>query len=82
MLLDAAAPVSRFGVTHDLARIAGRLEIMRNDFVERCSLRTGNLDNAVSRRRECHLSDNRSNVVGRYGLEQAGRKPDYFTVPA
>ena len=65
-----------------MARISGRVQIARNDFVERCSLRTGNLGNAVPRGRECHLGDNRRNVVRRDGLEQAGRKPEYFSLRA
>src|SRR5262245_20136010 len=38
-LLDAAAKVSRLGITHDLARVADRLQIAGDDFVERCSFR-------------------------------------------
>ncbi|HEY2540499.1 MAG TPA: hypothetical protein VGI28_13565, partial [Stellaceae bacterium] len=43
---------------------------------ERRSFRAGDLDDAVSRRRERHLGDDRSNVIRRDGLEQDGRKPD------
>src|SRR5207245_7694850 len=75
-LLDPAAPVSGLGVAHDLTRVADRLQIAGDDFVERRSFRAGNLDDAVSRRRERHIGDDRSNVVRRDGLEQAGRKPD------
>src|SRR4029077_16512623 len=75
-LLDAAAEVSGLGVTHDLTRAAARLQIAGHDFVEGCSFRAGDLDDAVSRRRERHIGDNGSNIVRRDGLEQAGRKPD------
>jgi hypothetical protein len=51
-LLDAAAEVSGLGVTHDLARVADRLQIAGDDFVERRSFRAGDLDDAASRRRE------------------------------
>src|SRR5215468_2171233 len=76
-LLDAAAPVSRLGVTHDLTRVADRLQIAGDDFVERCSFRAGDLDDAVSWRRERNVGDDGSNVVRRDGLEQPGRKPDH-----
>jgi hypothetical protein len=79
-LLDPAAPVSGLGVTHHLARVADRLQVAGNNFVERCSLRAGDLDDAASRRRERHLGDDRSNVVRRNGLEQAGRKPDPVSI--
>ena len=36
-LLDPAAPVSGFGVAHDLARVADHLQIAGDDFVERRS---------------------------------------------
>src|SRR5436309_15061637 len=39
VLLDPAAQVSGFGVAHDLARVADRLQIAGDDFVERCSFR-------------------------------------------
>src|ERR671923_2491659 len=68
-LLDPAAEVSGLGVTYDLTRVADRLQIAGDDFVERRSFRAGDLDDAVSRRREGHLGDDRSNVVRRDGLE-------------
>ena len=77
---DPAAPVSGLGVTHDLTRVADRLQIAGDDFVERRSFRAGDLDDAVSRCGDRHLGDDRSNVVRRDGLEQAGRKPDYVTI--
>src|SRR5437773_498760 len=80
-LLDPAAEVSRLGVTHDLTRVADRLQIAGDDFVERCSFRAGDLDDAASRRRERHTGDDGSNVVRRDGLEQAGRKPDRASIP-
>src|SRR5262245_32703813 len=75
-LLDAAALVSGLGVTHDLTRVADRLQIAGDDFVERCSFGAGDLDDAVAWRRERHIGDDGSNVVRRNRLEQAGRKPD------
>src|SRR5215469_15389914 len=51
-------------------RVADRLQIAGDDFVERRSFRAGDLDDAVSRRCEGHLGDYRSNVVRRDGLEQ------------
>ena len=72
MLLDAPTEVSGLGVTHHLARVANRLQIAGNNFVERCAFRSGNLDDAASRRRERHLGDDRSDVVRIDGLEQAG----------
>src|SRR5262245_29750267 len=75
-LLDTAAPVSGLGVTHDLTRVADRLQIAGDDFVERCSFRAGDLDDAVAWRRERHLGDGGSNVIRRDRLEQAGRKSD------
>ena len=74
-LLDPAAKVSGLGIAHDLARVTDRLQIAGDDFVERRSFRAGDLDDAVSRRRERHIGDDRSNVVRRDGLEQGGRKP-------
>jgi len=47
-LLDAAAEVSGLGVTHDRTRVAERLQIAGDDFVEGCSLRAGDLDDTVS----------------------------------
>src|SRR5262247_3951807 len=79
-LLDPAAPVSRLGVTHDLPRVADRLQIAGDDFVERCSFRAGDLNDALSWRRERHLGDDGSNVVRRDGLEQAGRNPDHVSI--
>ncbi len=76
MLLDPAAEVSGLRVAHDLTRVADRLQIAGDDFVERRSFRACDLDDAVSRRGERHLGDDSSNVVRRDGLEQAGRKPD------
>jgi hypothetical protein len=38
-----------------LTRVADRLQIAGDDFVERCSFRAGDLDDAVSRRRERHI---------------------------
>src|SRR5689334_6891868 len=35
--LDPAAPVSGLGVAHDLTRVADRLQIAGDDFLERCS---------------------------------------------
>src|SRR6185312_13602198 len=75
-LLDPAAEVSGLGIAHDLARIADRLQITRNDFVERRSFRTGDLDDAVARFGNSHFGDDRSNIVRRDWLEQAGRNPD------
>jgi hypothetical protein len=51
-----------------------------DDFVERRPLRAGDLDDAASWRRERHLGDDRSNIVRRDGLEQAGRKPDDVSI--
>ena len=80
MLLDPAAPVSGLGVARDLTRVADRLQIAGDDFVERRSFRVGDLDDAVARRRERHLGDDRSNIIRRDGLEQAGRKPDDVSI--
>ena len=49
-LLDPAAVVSSLGVAHDLTRVADRLQIAGDDFVERRSFRAGDLDDAVARR--------------------------------
>src|SRR5215813_8022205 len=38
-LLDATTPVSGLGVAHDLTRVADRLQIAGDEFVERRSLR-------------------------------------------
>ena len=80
-LLDPAAPVSGLGVAHHLARVADSLQIAGDDFVERCSFRAGDLDDAVSRRRQRYLGDDGGDVVRRDGLEQDGRKPDYVSFP-
>ena len=79
-LLDPAAEVSGLGVPHDLTWVADSLEIAGDEFVERRSLRAGNLDDSVLRRGERHLGDNRSNVVRRDGLEQAGGKPNRVSI--
>jgi hypothetical protein len=80
VLLDPAAEVSGLEVAHDHTRVADRLQIAGDDFVERRSFRAGDLDDAVSRRRERHIGNDGSNVVRRDGLEQAGRKPDYVSI--
>ena len=67
-----AAPVSDPGVGHDLTRVADRLQIAGDDFVEPCSFRAGDLNDAVFRRGERHLGDNRRNIVRRDGLERPG----------
>jgi hypothetical protein len=72
MLFDPAAPVPGLGVTHHLARVADRLQIAGDDFVERRSFRAGDIDDAASRCRERHIGNDGSNVVRRDGLEQAG----------
>src|SRR6516165_8666955 len=46
-LLDPAAEISGLGVAHDLPRVADRLQIAGDEFVERRSLRTGDLHNPV-----------------------------------
>ena len=68
------------GVGHHVARVADRLQIAGDDCVERRSLRSGDLDDAASRRRDGHLGDESSDVVRRDGLEQTGRKPDHVSV--
>jgi hypothetical protein len=80
VLLDPAAEVLGLGVTHDLTRVADRLQIAGDDFVERCSFRAGDLDDTVSRRRKRHIGNDGSNIVRRDGLEQAGRNPDYVSI--
>jgi hypothetical protein len=72
VLFDPAAEVSGFGITHDLTRVADRLQIAGDDFVERCSFRAGDLDDAVSWHRERHIGDDGSNVVRRDGLDRPG----------
>src|SRR5205814_1891680 len=79
-LLDPAAEVSGLGVAHNLARVADRLQIAGDDVVERRSLLAGDLDDAVARRRERHISDVGGNIVCRDGLEQAGRQPDNVSI--
>src|SRR5262249_60093098 len=71
-LLDTAAPVPRLGVTHDLMRVADRFQIAGDDLVERRSFRAGDLDDAVSWRRERRIGNDGSNVVRGDRLEQAG----------
>ena len=44
VLLEPAAPVSGLGVAHDLTRVADRLQIAGDDFVERRSFRAGDLN--------------------------------------
>ena len=75
-LFDPAAEIPGLGIAHDLAWVADRLQIASDDFAERCSVRTGDLDDAVARRGERHLRDDGSNVVRRDGLEQHGRQSD------
>src|SRR5215472_13925897 len=77
---DPAAEVSGLGVPHDLTCVADGLEIAGDEFVERRSFWAGDLDDSVSRRGERHLGDDRSNVVRRDGLEQAGRKPNRVSI--
>src|SRR5947209_19962422 len=79
-LLNAAAEVSGLGVTYDRTRVAERLQIAGDDFVERCSFRASDLNDAVSWRRERHIGDDGSNVVRRDRLEQAGRQPDHVSI--
>src|SRR5919108_1901196 len=79
-LLDPAAEVSSLGVAHDLTRVADGLQIAGDDFVEGCSLRAGDLDDAVARRRERHIGNDGSDIVRRDGLEQAGGNPDYVSI--
>jgi hypothetical protein len=69
-LLDPAAEVSGLRVAHHLTRIADRLQIAGDEFIERRLLRTGNLDDAVTRLRE----RDGTNVVRRYGLETGRAK--------
>jgi len=49
VLLNPAALVLGLGVAHDLARVADSLQIAGDDFVERRSLRAGDLDDTVAR---------------------------------
>ena len=64
------------GIAHDLARVGRRLQVAGDDFVERRTFRTGDLDDAVSRRRQRRLGDDRGDIVRCDRLEQDGRKPD------
>src|SRR5262249_7422453 len=48
-LLDPAAVISGFGIAHDHTRIANGLQIAGDNFVERCSFRAGDLDDALRR---------------------------------
>jgi hypothetical protein len=57
-----------------------RLQIAGDEFVERCSFRAGDLDDAVSRRRERHIGNDGSYVFCRDGLEQARRNPDPVSI--
>ena len=63
VLLDPAAPVSRLGVAHHLTWVADRLQIAGDDFVERCSFRAGDLDDAVLRRCERYIRDDGGNGI-------------------
>jgi hypothetical protein len=76
VLLDPAAEVSGLRVAHDLTRVADRLQVPRDNFVERRSFRAGDLDDAVSRRRERYIGNDGGNVIRRDGLEEAGCQPD------
>jgi hypothetical protein len=60
-----------FSSPHDLTRVAYRPQIAGDDFVERRSIRVGDLDDAVSRRREHHIGNDGSNVVRRDALAGA-----------
>src|SRR5215468_367593 len=51
VLLDPAAEVLGFGVAHDLTRVADRLQIAGDDFIERRPFRAGNLHDAIARHR-------------------------------
>src|SRR4029453_1488682 len=67
-VLDAGAEESGLGVTHPLTRVADRLQIAGDDVVERCSFRAGDLDDAVSWRRERHIGGGGRGVVRRGGI--------------
>src|SRR5215831_7739293 len=69
VLLDPPAEVSGRGVAHDLTRVADRLQIAGDEFVERRAFRTGDLDDAVAWRRERYIGNDGSNVVCRDGLK-------------
>ena len=66
----------------DLTRVADRLQIAGDDFVEWRSFRAGDLDDAVSRRRERHIGDDGRHVVRRDGLEQARCYPNDVSIRA
>src|SRR5262252_8745126 len=76
-LLDPAAEVSGLGVAHDLARVNDRLQIAGDDFVERCSFRSGDFDDTVSRPRARHIGSDGSNVVRR----ARGNSPGHWSPP-
>src|SRR5262249_39343756 len=80
VLLDPAAEIFGLGIAHDLTRVADRLQVAGNEFVERRSFRAGDLDGAVARRRERHIGNDGGNVVSRDGLKQARRNPDYVSI--
>jgi hypothetical protein len=67
VLLDPAAPVSGRGIAYDLTRVADRLQIAGDDFVEQCSFRAGDLDETVSGRIKRRIGNYGSNVVSRDG---------------
>ena len=79
-LLDPAAEVARFGVAHDLARVAHRLQVTGDEFVERRAFRAGDLDGAVARWRERHIGNIGRHVIRGDGLEQAGRNLDDVSI--
>src|SRR5215831_669717 len=81
-LFDPGAEVPSLGIAHDRTRVANGLQIAGDDVAERGSVGAGDLDDAVARRRERHLGDGGSHVVGRDGLEQAGRDPDLVSLGA
>src|SRR5262249_26144923 len=64
-LLDPAAVISGFGIAHDHTRIANGLQIAGDNFVERCSFRASDLDDAVPRRRDHHFGNSGGNVLCR-----------------
>ena len=68
------------GIAHDHTRVANRLQIAGDDFVERRSLRAGDLDDATSRRGERHIGDAGGDVIRRNRLEQDGRKLDDVSI--
>jgi hypothetical protein len=71
MLSHAGSPVpARRFSSFRVARVVDRLQIAGDDFVEQCSFRAGDLDDAVSRHREHHLGDDGGNIARRDGLEQ------------